>query len=299
MEFYKDRRVVELKVGLFTLIGLLILIISYSWFTEFTESKKYTEISVKFSKASGVEMGSPVTILGIKKGRVKSIELDATGVKLGLQVILDFPLAEDSQFFIDDTDLMGDAEIEIRPGSSSSLLDYTALQMGSGQFGMSMIFAEVSDMLVDLKEILSQINQEDGLIASTKSVLDSSKAFITNVNVAYKESEDDIVRIINNIETISENISSMVSENKDTINKSVEDLAALLAQTELALAEIESTTSKVGRIADNLNEGEGSAQSLMNDKELYENLKSSAAELENLLRDVKSDPKKYFKFSVF
>ena len=299
MEFYKDKRVVELKVGLFSIIGILILVLSYSWFTEFTEAKKYTEIKVIFGKASGVEMGSPVTILGIKKGRVNSIELDKEGVQLGLQVILDFPLSEDSQFFIDDTDLMGDAEIEIRPGSSQNQMNYQQLQYGAGQFGMSVIFSEVSEMIVDLKEILDQINQEDGLLKSTKSVIDSSKMLISNINTSYSSSEEDVRMIINNIENLTKDLTQLTAENKDQISDSIAKISQLIDQADKTLKEIEATTSKAGLIADEINEGDGSAQQLLKDKELYDNLKSSAASLDSLLHDIKKDPKKYFKFSVF
>lgn len=299
MEFYKDRKNVEFKVGIFSIIGILILVLSYMWFTEFTETRKYTEISVKFSEANGVEVGSPVTIFGIKKGRVKKIEIDATGVILDLQVILDFLLPQDSQFFIDDTDLMGDAEIEIKPGNSVVELDYTILQLGSGQFGMSKIFVEIGDMILDLKVILKQLNQEDGLISSTKSVLDSSKIFVSNLNKSYKTNEDKIDNVIENVELLTSDIKLLVEENSDDLNNSVDDLLVIFKSTEETLAELKSTSQKIGAFTENLQEGEGTAQSLLQDKELFLNLKKSAASLDSLLSDIKDDPKKYFKFSVF
>jgi hypothetical protein len=38
---------------------------------------------------------------------------------------------------------------------------------------------------------------------------------------------------------------------------------------------------------------------LRNDKELAMELKDTVTELRQLVKDIKSDPKKYFKFSVF
>ena len=100
MKFYQDKRSVEFKVGLFTLLAIIILVLGYSWLMEVMENRKYTEIEVKFENAGNIEQGSAVSILGVKKGRVKDISIASDGVTLNLQVELDFPLKENLKNYV-------------------------------------------------------------------------------------------------------------------------------------------------------------------------------------------------------
>jgi phospholipid/cholesterol/gamma-HCH transport system substrate-binding protein len=50
-----------------------------------------------------------------------------------------------------------------------------------------------------------------------------------------------------------------------------------------------------------LNEGQGTAGQLLQDKQLYENMNEAAAELRSLIGDIRKDPKRYLnvKVSIF
>ncbi|MCK4654177.1 MAG: MCE family protein, partial [Candidatus Cloacimonetes bacterium] len=98
MRFHQNKKSIEFKVGLFSIIAIVILIACYSWFTEIMESRKYTPLKVKFKNAGNIEIGSTITVHGVKKGRVKELKIEDDGVVVFLQVELDFPLKEGTKF---------------------------------------------------------------------------------------------------------------------------------------------------------------------------------------------------------
>ena len=73
MKFYKNKKATDFKVGLFTIVGLLILIVCYFWLMEYLGNKDYSHIQVAFDNAGNTEIGSPVTINGVKKGKVEKV----------------------------------------------------------------------------------------------------------------------------------------------------------------------------------------------------------------------------------
>ena len=61
------------------------------------------------------------------------------------------------------------------------------------------------------------------------------------------------------------------------------------------IASLNTTLTSVNTLLTNLNNGEGSMGMLMKDETLYENLEGASKELEELLRDIKLHPKRYFR----
>ena len=47
-----------------------------------------------------------------------------------------------------------------------------------------------------------------------------------------------------------------------------------------------------------LNNGQGTAGQLLHDKQLYENLNKVVVEMQNLVKDIRADPKKYLNVKV-
>ena len=63
--------------------------------------------------------------------------------------------------------------------------------------------------------------------------------------------------------------------------------------------DLETVVADFRGIADNLNNGEGTAGKLLNDDKVYNNLDRATKQLEELLQDIKLNPKRYVHFSVF
>jgi phospholipid/cholesterol/gamma-HCH transport system substrate-binding protein len=57
--------------------------------------------------------------------------------------------------------------------------------------------------------------------------------------------------------------------------------------------------SNFNEMSEKINSGEGTVGKLINDKRMYDNLEAATGELEQLLRDIKRNPKRYIHFSIF
>ena len=62
---------------------------------------------------------------------------------------------------------------------------------------------------------------------------------------------------------------------------------------------MDSTISNLNKITNKLNQGEGTVGKLLYDDGLFKNLDNATKNLEELIEDIKLNPKRYVHFSIF
>ncbi len=125
MEF---KRNLELKVGLFIFIGLVILTVLIFSVKEFYFLKPRYDMQIVFNFVSGIQIGAPVRLAGVEIGEVENIglfyneELEKTQVEIIIRLRKDAEIPRDSHVHINTLGLLGERYLEITPGK-----DYTQL----------------------------------------------------------------------------------------------------------------------------------------------------------------------------
>jgi len=299
MDFYKDKLKTEFKVGIFTIAGILILIFSYTWLTEIIESNKYTEIQVSFENAGNIEKGSDVTILGVKSGRVGDIRIDKSQVILTLKVLLEDSLYEGSEFTINEVDLMGDVQVEIKPGISEVPLDLMQIHPGNIKYGMSTLISELSGVVLDLKKVLAVIGDEDGIISDARSIMDTSLEFVTELRVSYENNSENFDKLILKSAEVAEQLSVIIDQNDEHINEGFKSIVQVVEEIKVTLQELDETSKSIRRLSEKVSNENSTVNRLISEDDLYLDLHKTITKMDSLLQDIQDDPKKYFKFSVF
>ena len=118
----------EAKVGLLFLFAVF-LVIGFAFALGVVSPMASTnELTIAYNFAGGIEVGSPVRVMGIKVGKVKSIDFapdfkmpDGEEVKLKIKVVVEkkawSSVRADSHFFINLAGVIGEKFLEISPGT--------------------------------------------------------------------------------------------------------------------------------------------------------------------------------------
>ena len=146
---------VETKVGLLFLAAVF-MIIGFAYglgvLNPFSNSNT---LYVQYNFAGGIEVGSPVRVMGIKVGKVLSIDFDPTmkdskGEEVKLKVAISVSkkawptVRQDSRFFINLAGIIGEKFLEITPGSiEAPPLERFAVQIEDGAI-VGVVFASVA-----------------------------------------------------------------------------------------------------------------------------------------------------------
>jgi len=257
-----------------------------------------TIVKVKFHNAGNIEVGSSVTVSGVKKGRVKKIEVAPDGVIIDLQVKIDFPLREGTQFSVIESNMMGDVQVEIIPGFDGENLDLTQVQSGEKRFGLMKLVSELSSVVVDFQTIMDRIAGDENFVMQIDSVIDTTQMVINKINRSLDKNTEEFERLITNANQLTAKLNKLITTNEESISNSMEKSSEVIASINLTLDDIKETSTSIRNITEKMQSDKSSINKLMSEDVLYENLIRSSARLDSLLKDIKENPKRYFNIKI-
>jgi phospholipid/cholesterol/gamma-HCH transport system substrate-binding protein len=293
----------EFRVGIIFVIAAAILIWGLMYLKGMELFKHKMIIYALYDKVNGLVPANNVAISGMKVGQVKALYFSNKQrgkIVAELYITENYPIPTNSIARINNSDnLIGGKYVEIVLGDSKKTLkDKDTLK----SFIEASIGEELNQQLIPLKNkterLLGSIDTVATLIQEVlnKDTRDNLAASILHI----KDMLNNLASIIGNIESISMNLKN----NNQKINNILTNFSEL--SDSLAKARIPATIAQVNKsigdidIAVNkINNGKGSLGLLVNDDKLYKELEKAARDLNLLLEDIKANPKKYVKVSVF
>jgi len=298
-KFYPNIRNAQIKVGIFTLVIVIVLLLGYMWLTNRVSTRSLQDLSISFEDVAGLEVGDKVMYRGMELGRIRSIENKDERVLVKARIHKEIRLREGSAFHIGDSSLMGGTALSIVPGSGPGWLSMTNVFSGEAPSGMMSIVSRASETMDELKLIMAELRKESGVIDKSASLLDDAGTAVRNVDSIASGLGKDFGLTLKRLDTLTAQIDALVEANSDSLNKSISSAPAAIAGLHGTLDSLRTLSGQLNIAASKLNSGTGTAGRLMSDAELYNRLLESVNNLDALVTDVKANPKKYVKFSLF
>jgi len=199
----KNELTKEIKVGIVVSISILILLGFFYKMGKFDFSKEGYEIKAVFDFASGITKNAPVRVLGVEVGKVEEVELqfgEHPQVLLTLWVDESTKLKSDAKAIITASGLMGGSHIELYPGSSSSSM----LEPGMTIPGQ--------DPMHSFMETFSA--KGETLVKELEATLINIRSLSSNIDSMVTENKDEINGILKNVEVTTENLKELSTDLK-------------------------------------------------------------------------------------
>ncbi|MBR5132712.1 MAG: MCE family protein [Alistipes sp.] len=291
----------ELKIGVFAVITILAAWWGIKWLggqnVLITSSYYYAY----YEDVSGLIPSSRIKLRGVEIGNVQEIELEMDKVRV--EMLIEDKYAEmipsNSVAEIRSAGLMGGTEINIIQGDAKDF-----------------IVAESTIKGVVKPDMLGSMTDKAG------ELLDGLNTTVDSVNSLLGANSETITDLITNLESMSSSVNSIVASAQSSIrgtlanlntftatlaqnSSRVESMLANLDQLSEDLAEaqfvdqLKSTLNDLNAIIKTINDGDGTAGMLINDKALYDSLNEAGVNLAALLEDLKANPMRYVHFSLF
>ncbi len=296
----------EVKTGILAIGAILLLIFGYSYLKGTNLLEKHREFFVKYQNVEGLAIAAPVTINGLTVGKVQDISFanQKGGLIVKFSVEKDFDFSKNSIVRIYSTGLIGGKSLGIFPQYDSSNIAKSGDTL-AGDIEDGMLSAVTKALGPLEKKVSNTLATVDTLLLNVNDIVDTE----TRKNL--KEAILNLNTTLNSFSGVSENLNNILSNNTSKLNstftnldKTTGNLSRLtdsLAQLETGklVTDLQNVVDKMNAIVSGVDNGEGSIGKLLKDDKLYENLEGASRQLEQLLQDVKLNPKRYVHISVF
>lgn len=304
----------ETKVGILAAFSIALLIIGYNFLKGNAIFSKETLLYARYSRVDGLNVSKPVLINGYQIGRVDKLQLQPDGsIVAALKIRGKYEIPTNSIARLESTDLLGSKAI--------------VMALGNGKIYAKdgdTLNANVEKNLMEAVQPVQKkaeliINKMDSILTSVNAIMNPD--FQKNVNKSFNS----IAATLGSLENTSKKVDKLVGSEGTRISAILANVEAISANfknngqqinaimtnlhnitDQVAAANFKQTVDNANKamselqgVVSKINNGNGSLGLLINDTKMYDNLNNASKNLDNLLIDLKANPKRYVHFSVF
>ena len=305
-----ERNSKSIKVALFCILAILILYFGTNFLKGVDSfSKKEFYYSV-FDYSGGLHSGAVVYLQGYPVGKVTKVKLlSHHPVKILAEYLINegIQIPVDSRFEVMSKDMLGGIIVRLEFGTSSlyaqsgdtlacEVIPQFTEGLESVKDQIINILTSVDTIAVSLKEVLLRQNGAEKLaktLANIESVTASLDQMVGNNKEHFRKIVKEINKFSETLAEISPSLKHLI-DNFDQISDSLAkaNLAEVIVNANNTLIQVESVVRKI----DN---GQGDVGKLINEDDLYLKLGKTMRSLDELIVDIKENPKKYINVTIF
>jgi phospholipid/cholesterol/gamma-HCH transport system substrate-binding protein len=289
----------EVTVGALVLMGFAVLTAFMFWLTGRSLVSRAVAVPVRFQNVSGLKVGDPVRVSGVKKGRVAEVRLERVGhVRVTLELDPEVRPRKDATATVAAADFLGAKYVDYNPGASDTLLPPGQAIAGTTEEQ----FADVAQRAASgAEQLIAKVNRglnpgelaadiHHTLVATQRGMDALAQAANGPAVQQTRATLRELERVMAHLDTL------LAAANPAATGRRLDTLSANLAQLTGRLAD---ATGSLKTLLDRMENGEGTLGKFASDTLLYANLNATLKSLTELLTDLRERPGRYLTVKVF
>lgn len=249
----------EKKVGLFFVVGLLIMLVLSMTVEDLSLPffRQEYQLVAYFKEIGDLRVGNTVTVSGMPVGRIKNFQLERNEILVRFSVRDEYKIPVDSEAEIVLSSLLGGNQLNISLGKSRNYFR-------DGQE------IEVREM-ISVGDIVNSFSDVSASVQNLAANVDKNQeAFFQRIRFFMDENEEKVATIISNFQEASENMNDAFARMDKTIGN------------------IDTISDNFLIVSDNLAQGKGTMGKLIHDESLYDNLQEVSGDIREMMFSLQS-----------
>jgi len=281
----------ETRVGLMITVSFTIFITFVAILAKINVSQSGYKLRIYFGFLNDLRNGAPVKIAGgIRIGQVDSIRQSGEKTVVTVWIQKEYRLIKTTKFAIFTSGIIGEKYINVFVPPSTDVDSF--LNDGDKIYGIDP--ASFDQMMLTFQGFMQ--DESGGEILA--EIFQNSRKFVTNLNRISEENRDDIRRSVLGAKGMIAVMAEQTQILMTQLNRLTLNMADL---SEKNKEEFSITMRNLSELANNLNKlvfriesGRGTLGKLLNDEEVYNNMRDASLSAKELFNVLKKDPSKLF-----
>jgi phospholipid/cholesterol/gamma-HCH transport system substrate-binding protein len=321
------------------LLGIVVAVVGTFWLQGRRFGSTETEVHVLMEDVGQLGVGNAVKSRGVPIGRVGTIAVDGAAVRIQLLLDGEVILDDESVVVIAPASMFGDWQAEIVTRSRFPQYDYSEvppdarLAEGVRVLGgyvlpdLSRLTAVADEVAQNVASLTDRFDRAFGQETADQitQAIDNMEEFTATLRRLADEQSDQFLGIADDVQNATSEIASVLETARGSLERidallASGDLDSILVNTKVITAELsgvsgdisaasqslsgtltlaDSTFLALNRITTRLETGDGSLGRLISDTLLASRAERLIEELNLLMEDLRANPRKYVRLSIF
>lgn len=299
----------ETKIGALTVFSITLLIIGFNLLKGNNIFSRSRNIYALYDNVEGLATANPVEVNGKTIGSVSAISILNQGagrILVTMKIDKDILIPSNSVASISSPELLGTKIIDVDFGNAVTYLHgEDTIQTGNQPTLTENLLNNLEPISASLKQTLVSL---DTLLLSVHSVLDLKTQKNLRSGIAgLNRTIQDLSRTTKKVRDILDNlvlVSGNLKQQNDTIKTILANASRISSQIEQGklrqtLQNLSSAVNSLNGLMAGINRGQGTLGLLLKNPQLYDNLQADTRSLNTLLEDLRLNPQRYVRFSLF
>ncbi len=294
-------RAAAIQVGIAGLLALVAMIAGVVWLKEYRLGQKKTTYFSKFEEVGSLSEGDPVAVRGVKKGVVTAILLEDQGVRVEFEMQRDVILHPDVELRVTNKGFLGEKYLALDPGVTPGAFDGKKPIPGRFQSGVPEVISGAGDLITEATELSSRLNlMLDAMDPATiEKAAKSMEKATSRLSHTVEENEVDLRAAVSDFRSAAKKLNSIASTNEAEVNSSIKDFGTASRQLSSLSEQLSKTATSLDRVVTRLDSGQGTLGKAIQDSTLYMEMRETLRNTNDLVKDIRKNPKRYLKIGLF
>lgn len=301
----------EVKIGIIVTIAIVFTIWGLNYLKGRNILTSVHQYKAYYDEIAGMEENAKIFMRGYQIGNVSSIRFDP-GSKDRLEVKLaiekEYRIPRNSVAVLN-VDLLGTPAIRISRSDSREMHEPGDTLISEIEVGLAdrlqeqflPVTEKAESVFIKIDSLVEAVNYvlDPDSRANLRKAIEDLRSSSESLDLMLRQNSD-LNQMIANLEEITEKI----NENKDQLAAAIENFNNI--SDSIAKSELKSTINNANKtlaathlLIDEINQGKGTLGLLATNDSLYRNLETLTHDLDDLIKDLQENPKKYVHFSIF
>jgi phospholipid/cholesterol/gamma-HCH transport system substrate-binding protein len=297
-----NQKSLEFRVGLTIFLAALIFAVGLMWFQGFKLRRSNYLLHAVFPMVGGIDRGDEVSVNGVEMGEVAGVSLREHDVVVTMKLSSEVRVPDDSRVILQTFGVMGERIVVILLGETDRYLTAGDTLQGVYDPGISEALAYLGHLMEDLTALTVDVRRIASVLTDDEKLertIDNLATITADLKELVATNAPELEKGVTSFRSSAERVDAFLDRNTEHLDSVVVSLREVTDDLPDLLERLNEVTGSLSELAGYLETDESTLGALLQDRELLTKLEGTVDSLDELIKDIKANPKKYLKVEIF